>query len=590
MHRKKGDYMKQRSVRHFFLLFTTALVMMLTAACTGEPAYPSLLVDADSAYVNGDYAIGDSLLHAYQQQAADESHAVGMYRLLVETEQDYFHSSITEQHFAICDSLCRYYEDHGTPDKQAKALLFMGNMSSIGNDFPSAVQWYMKAQSQAENHSLFRLLSLICREEGDLYFNQRMLDDCLSYYQRYYYLSDAAHDLRRTAYATFEMGRVYTILQEVDSTIYYYKKAIQLGRQLPKDNDIVAYATRNLCDIYIQIEEYDSAKSLMDDTPLHDSNWAYWYLGQEQVDSAVVYFQKLQGRNGWIMEVERLHALAQIEQERGDYKKSAIYYQQLAEAQDSLKAQSQMAETERTAARFNYESIKNERDEEIKKNKTIVFRGQLLLLFGLSLSIVVILLIRSHRLKRQQAQTRQRILQQELERQKRISQEQLEENRHRIELIQDELNAAHERSDMLASERLQLEKDLLEARNLNIELLQQQKASIREELLSSDIVNKIKVNSIGGSKRLTDHEWQDLRVLIDRAYDNFTERIRSITPLTDTELRICYLVKLGIQPSEISELLCKSKSAITMSRKRMSIKLLGSDKKTSEIDRFIENF
>jgi len=571
-------------------LLSTAVIALLMAACSGETVYPRLLVDADSAYVNGDYALGDSLLDAYRQQKNQEGEAVGMYRRLVETEQAYFNNTISEFHFAVCDSLCRYYENCGTPDNYAKALLFMGNVSTVSSDFPSAVKWYMKAKEQAEKYSFNRLLPLICREMGDLYFDQRMLDDCLPYYQRYYYLSSVAHDLRRTAYAAFGMGRAYTVLQEVDSTVFYYKKAIELGHQLPKDNDIVSYATRNLCDIYIQIEEYDSARCLMTHTPLHYSNWAYWYLGQNQIDSAVVYFQRLHNQNGWILEVERLRVLARIEQERGNYKMSTAYYQQLADAQDSLEVHSQVDETRRTAARFNYESIKKERDEEIQKNRTARLYEQLLLLIGALLLIIIGLLIRSYKLKQRQAKTRHYMLQQELERQKRTSYAQLEENKQRIELIQNELDAAQKRNDTLSSERLQLEKELLKARNLNIELLQQQKSSIHDELLSSDLVKRIKSNDLGKNKRLTDAEWQNLRILIDRAYDNFTERLLSITPLTDTEMHICYLVKLGIQPTEISEMLCKSKSAITMSRKRMSIKLMGSDKKTSEIDHFIENF
>ena len=50
------------------LLAATIVLLTLTTACRHEPAYPTLLVEADSAFVLGDYRCADSLLAAFDQQ------------------------------------------------------------------------------------------------------------------------------------------------------------------------------------------------------------------------------------------------------------------------------------------------------------------------------------------------------------------------------------------------------------------------------------------------------------------------------------------------------------------------------------------
>ena len=532
-------------LRHISAVIASALAAILVSACGGEPDYPPLLTTADSAYLAGDYRLADSLLAAYKPDG-NESKAVGMYRLLVETEQKYFNDSLSTDDYVSADSLCLYYDDKGIKEKEAKALLFKGNVCKKSYDNPSAIDCFLQALDLSEEVGLLRLQCLACRELGDIYFDQRMLDECTPYYKRYYSLAEQCNDLRRMALASFTMGRVYTIYNNVDSAVFYYRQAIEMGKQLPGSSDIVSYATQNLSDVYIQIEEYELADSLMKYSP-HDANRAYWHLGQGNIDSAIVYFQKLEGRYGWIMEVERLGMLARIEQERQNYKAATEYYNQLCTAEDSLKVTSQQSETRRTAAQYNYDAMKAQRDDEKKRNDILQFRLRVLMAIITLLIVIIMLALRSYRLKRNEARARHYALQQELERQRQMSQE-------------------------------------------KTEILQLQNTKTQEELLKSDIVRRIMASNTTDTKRLTNNEWHELHLLVDNAYSGFTDRLRSLATLTDTEMHICYLIKLGIQPGDMSEILCKSKSAISMARKRMCKKLLGHDDKPSEIDRFIERF
>ena len=59
--------------------------------------------------------------------------------------------------------------------------------------------------------------------------------------------------------------------------------------------DSISYLRTNkarLYDIYIQIEEYDSAKNVMPRDSMNYDNWAYYYKGVRDIDSAICYFKK----------------------------------------------------------------------------------------------------------------------------------------------------------------------------------------------------------------------------------------------------------------------------------------------------------
>ena len=86
-----------------------------------------------------------------------------------------------------------------------------------------------------------------------------MLDECKAYYRRFYQIAETRCDTLRMAHASQRMGLVSTIENNIDSIIFYYKQAISFGQQLPQKADIVTVTKANLCDIYIQLEEFDEA-------------------------------------------------------------------------------------------------------------------------------------------------------------------------------------------------------------------------------------------------------------------------------------------------------------------------------------------
>ena len=124
---------------------------------------------------------------------------------------------------------------------------------------------------------------------------------------------------------------------------------------------------------------------------------------------------------------------------------------------------------------------------------------------------------------------------------------------------------------------------------LDIEKRQQRRQEQLQEFKKTALYQRLKAPAQEGIKSMTEEEWQQLKNSIDSIYDNFTFRLLNITNLSKTELRICYLLKMGVPPKEMADILNKTKSAITQARKRMLRKLTGEAGKAEKLDEIIQN-
>lgn len=570
-----------------------ALILALaafTSACTSEPPYyPVELTMADSAYMSGDYQRSDHLLEAYRPLPNNEQEHILNYHKLIELEQKFVYGILSPQDFSTADSLCRYYNENDTNEKYAKALLFLGDIIQKEGNYPLALKYYIRAQNQAfciahDN----RVLCLTSRKIGELYLKQQLFKKSIPHFQDYYHLATVNHDTLRMAYASRFMATVSIINQEVDSAVYYLKQSMELGKGHYRESELVPYAMCDLCDIYIQTEQFDKALEIMPRDSLNDGNWAYWHYGQEHVDSAIYYFQRLLGRFKWQGETEVLSRLAHLEEQRGDLRASLAYFKQLEVAMDSLKKQQKIEETLRTEAQYKYSQLQQEYSKPRKlnpKTKNLVVLGNIVFFL---IVIYVVPALQSYRQKKKAALARQRLLEHEKEEQQRQSQQKLEENRQKLAQLEQELAAARQQDDSPASERLQMEAEVLASQNQNIEARQRRKEALLRNLMGTALYQRLKAPAREGTKKMTEVEWQQLATSLDDIYDQFTNRLLQLAKLSETELRICYLLKIKVPPAEIADILCKSKSAITLARRRMYEKLTATRGKAEQLDELIQ--
>ena len=551
-----------------FIRFLSAL--MLLTACHGarQQRIYDLLDQADSAFVQGHYDVADSLLCAYDEyfgngdaftQVKQEER---LYRQLLSLEQKYLRGEITSNDFLLADTLSRFYDSRSTPHCQARALLFLGKVYCDGGDNPSALNCFLRAEEVGREVNEQILQAWACQNIGDVYFEQRMLDECKNYYRRYYCHSRSMNDTLRMAHAAHRMGMLYTMENNVDSTVFFYKQAIEMGTGMPQADNIVPFSVSNLCDIYIQIEEFDEAKSIMPRDSLNAPNWAYWHLGQQHVDSAIYLFKNLLGRRGVRADAEYLRLLTRLETDRGNILQANRYYEKLIEAEDSSRIVSLVESMQKTDAQFNFNSILRERDKIVSQMRRSLWLLVAVVLSGFFLAVLSAFIIRRRQEQKKAEITRQRLLLNELESAHRNSMLQLEAKQHRLD---------------------EVEKQMV--------YMMQQRCQKEQKFRETSLYKKLhRLDRTQGEFRLSVEEWQMLAQSIDDTYDHFTSRLMSLGKFSDTDLKICYLTKAGVSPTAIAELLFKTPSAISKARKRMWKRMTGQLASPNELDSFIRNF
>ena len=572
-----------------FLFPLLLLGCLLFGSCLREPSYPRLLVEADSAMRWGHYDEADSLLSAYNKAKDNEKLSTRRYHQLLQLESKFLRGNSSIDNLLLADSLKNYYERSANV-KHAKALAILGNIYRACNDYPSALNHLLHAEEEAEKSGELWLKSIICKDEGQIYLDQRMFDEMVVHFRRSYDMAFACNDTLRMAHASFYMGKVYTYLQKLDSIVFYYERAIKLGKHIKNPATIIPYARYELADFYLQIEEFDKAATLMPRDTLNDVNWGYWHYYQNHTDSAIYYFQKALHRYPYSGQADLLRLLAELEEKRGNTTQSLAYTKKRTEIEDSIKAQSQVAATLQAEAQHKLNTIQAQLDESKAKEQ--------IALVIIAVAIVIVLLAvfftwKQWKLKKATKDAEvahERLLRQEEERKHRQSRQQIEENNQRINQLEQQLDEARKQNDQLTIQKLKLDTEQLRAENANIEATNERKEYLLREFQESLIYQRILINAGKPKFHLRDEEWDTLAERIDKVHDNFTTRLMALTPLNITERQICYLVKLNLKPSQIAAMLNITDTAISMNRNRLYKKIFHEKGSAKDFDEFIKKF
>jgi hypothetical protein len=89
---------------------------------------------------------------------------------------------------------------------------------------------------------------------------------------------------------------------------------------------------------------------------------------------------------------------------------------------------------------------------------------------------------------------------------------------------------------------------------------------------------------------LSDSEWQELAMLVDEAYNNFTQRLQALVDVSHEELKTCYLLKINVSSVDIANIVCKTNNAIYMQQKRLYEKITLKKGTVKDFTQFISRF
>lgn len=338
-----------------------------------------------------------------------------------------------------CDSLLEFALDYyGDDDKEmAVALLYKGRLLAEMDDEKAAIEMNLKAleilQDYPEDTKYRRLIYSVL---GLWYGNCGLYDKALEVlHQSLLYSFDA----KDTAIAYNNMGYAYGMRNMQDSAITYQRKAVDYAVR-SKDTDMMITSWHSLSLFYGKFENIDSAvvyahKVLKHVSDGHKTFSGYFYnmgdlyVDLEQYDSAKYYLEKSllmskpQAISYW--------SLAVMEAELGNFQSAYHYLDTFVMVQDSLDASEVLTEVQHLV--YKHQTELEVKDEQIKSRRMIGW-----IIFAAVVICFVIILIYQHQINRKNS--RQALYRQSLQyanEKLSVMQQRIEENESALALLQD---------------------------------------------------------------------------------------------------------------------------------------------------------
>ena len=131
--------------------------------------------------------------------------------------------------------------------------------------------------------------------------------------------------------------------------------------------------------------------------------------------------------------------------------------------------------------------------------------------------------------------------------------------------------------------------EILTTANKQVKLEQNRRQLSEELLFNSDIYRHFKQQLKVADKKLhlSPKDWEELRMQVDRCYDNFTQKLNGPYQLDERELRICLLIKTRFSCKDIGSLINMSQSGVSSVRSRLYSKVFNKKGNAKDWDDFI---
>lgn len=560
-------------------------------SCDNRP-YPRTLQIADSLIeTSPDSAL--SLLEQLKDSIDQEPEETQIYyKLLSVKVQDKTYTTHTSD--STIRQVLRYYRKKEDKKHLPEALYYAGRVCTDLGDATQALEYFQKAIEKSEGSTDYRLINRIYSQMGTLYLYQDVYDKAPEMFRKAYQYSVLAKDSIGLVYDLRDIGRSFSVQENIDSAIYYYKEADKLAESID-NQELRSMVNGELSGYYTKLRRYDEAHKSMQiaftrlENPSIDARYciaASYYKSINKIDSATFYYSKILNNNSLLHKQIAYQDLAYIARQNGELEKALDYFDKYLICADSLQKITQTESVRKTNALYNYQL----RQKENKKLRLQTKRQMELIFFlatSLTFAVISLFAYRQYRQRKEQAtQIQQEKLERIQEEQYKLSLAHIEKNKEQIKQLEVALLEAETAKDQLRHEILTTQKEFIEKTNAQIEAKQKVQQQSEKTLASSDIYKKF-YQIAEGELKIENADWQELTLAIDRTYNQFSERLNQLYPIKERELQVCLLLKINMTPTQISAIILRSKQAITSIRKRLYTKAFNKEGTPEQWDNFI---
>lgn len=445
-----------------------------------------------------------------------------------------------------CDSLLNFALDYyGDDDREkAVALMYKGRLLAEMDDEKAAIEMNLKALEILQDYPVdTKYRRLIYSALGLWYGNCGLNDKALEVlHQSLHYSFDA----KDTAIAYINIGYIYGMRNMQNSAITYQRKAVKYAMR-SKDRSMILTSWHNLSICYRHFENVDSAVVYAHKVLQHLSygngkadayyNMGDLYVDLEQYDSARHYLEK-----SLFLSPSRsipYWSLAVMEAELGNFKSAYHYLDTFVMVQDSLDNSEQLTEVQHLV--YKHQTELRVKDEQIKSKRIIRW----IVFVSVIICFVVALIYQRWINKKNNQQALYRQALQYADEKQNVMQQRIEENESALALLQDREN--QNLDEIAQKEQLitQLKKEKLALRTW---LFQQ--TSIYKKVMSlsdQQQVNK-KIRKVMAAAEL-----DKLKKTTFEIYADYISPLQAqYSQLTEDDLLVLCLQEAGISPLAIS--------------------------------------
>lgn len=563
-------------------LILNLLLLFCLVACSRNTNISPLLKEAEG-YMNerpdSALLLLDSITH--REDMSKEQNA--LWCLLYTQAQD--KNRIEHTSDSLIQIAVKYYEKTNLKNRKMQAYYYCGRVFQDLDDVLQTQAYYLKAYEVGKDLKEYSLLGRLCANLGTLYTFQGLYRPALDVQKEAADYFMQAEDSISLSMTYRNIARINVQENLLDSAITYYSKALSCSFASHK-----FYIFNELADVYGRVGDYNNGLSYAwkaysqiktaDDSCLVSLTLGDLYLKSGKIDSAYYYLSFCQKSTNTYTLRDIYYSLSQLEKSRGNLNAYAIFQEQYDTFRDSIDRQTYMETVARLQSIYDYQLIEKKKEyyRQEANRKTNYLYG---LFGGGALFLLVTVCIVFYLFKEKKKKEEQ--LNQSLRRQEQEYRESLQYLAERNAAIA-ELGQKTEMADDL---KIQL--DMVQG-VINEKMLERASSPIAgidrgKIFFASDLYQGLHTKW----EILDNERWPEVVKWIDHVlYLNFTYKIKMMYPgISEMDLQICCLTKLGISVTRMAALLLRTSQAISLKRKRLYVKLTQKQGTAQDFDEYI---
>ena len=473
-----------------------------------------------------------------------------------------------------------YYKSHGTKQEQAKIGLYLGRSYVEDKENEKAMKVYLQALDIALRSEDYNQAGYICSYMGDLYdFEGNYLLGKDKYKEAESYFRKAGN-MRSSAFALRDVGRMYAFSDSLDIALIFLLKADTIIVEVGDSSDI-GTIYNGIGNIYNMLGNKELAKlylwknvnmSDFDDAPSYRT-LAGIYIEEGDFKNARICLEKASVPSfNDMTRFSVLYGYSLLEKAEGNWEKAWFYLDEYNSASDSILTIRNRENIIKIEKEYEHLKISLE-NMRLKSDKQKYF-----IYWVISVSILLILLwVFQIRIDRKN----KRLLKQEIDLSNKINElfrlrDNLRNKQDRLEALSIQLSEKNEKLNELDS-REKLEKEYEQIKKEEETLVLRIAERRKDLFLSSAIAKKViklsqKVVPGATKSPLSEKDWQNIITQVNEVYPFLADRLAAFN-LSAAELRYCYLSLLGLDSIGESILLHIQPDSVNKRRQRVRQRL-----------------